>query len=76
MQHVPPGRPARFRPTWRQSLGRGLGGASLGRRSGADIDAHGIRTVSGFAHGRQRFDLKVHALAQLWRSHHVGGVPG
>ncbi len=148
--------PARFRPTWRQALGRGLylgallsvlgvtvalittlittpppwlwalpvalavagvpAGVLLGRRSGTEVTARGIRTAtrsvepwsqvvdlraerrgartvvsvylesgasvqlaapySGelFAADPQ-FELKVFALAHLWRSHRFGGVP-
>ena len=162
MQDAPVGTPARFRPTGRQALGRGmylgalaaLGavpvalvvsltgalrswwfcvellvalpmigaavGLMVGRRVGTDVDAGGIRTVSGFTRVVQpwnrvvdlraerrgartvvsvyldsgasvqlrapydgglfaadpKFELKVFALANLWRSHRVGGLAG
>jgi Bacterial PH domain len=100
-------------------LAGALGGVLLGRRSGTEVDAGGIRTVSPFAAGVEpwsavvdlraerrgartvvsvyldsgasvrlpapysgglfaadpRFDFKVFELAQLWRSHRVGGLP-
>ena len=162
MEDVTAGMPARFRPTGRQALARGLylgllvsagtvpaalvarltgtltpwwfwiallvavpvAGASVGltvgRRVGADVDAGGIRTVSGFTRVVQpwnrvvdlraerrgartvvsvyldsgasvqlrapydgglfaadpQFEFKVFALANLWRSHRVGGLAG
>lgn len=152
---------ARFRPTWRQSVARGLylgvltsvvalpvaavlllsvalpawswapvavgppvagalAGLLWGRRAGTVIDAGGIRTESPFAGGTEpwsqvvdlraerrggrtvvsvylvsgasvqlrapytgeffaadpKFELKVGALSQLWRSHRFGGLAG
>ena len=162
MQDAPAGTPARFRPTGRQALGRGMylgaltaavavpmaavasltgalrpwwlcigllvalpvagafTGLLVGRHVGTDVDAGGIRTVLGFSrvvqpwnrvvdlraerrgartvvsvyldsgHSVQlrapydgglfaadpQFEFKVFALANLWRSHRVGGVAG